>query len=59
MCMKILAMATKGCGKLKSNDTYFSDSWFSYVKTAEGAMDAGVYYCGPVKTGHKVFVSIH
>ena len=33
--MKRLAVATKGCGKLTSNDTYFSDSWFSSVKTAE------------------------
>ena len=34
-CMKILAIATKGCGQLTSNDTYFADSWFSSVKTAE------------------------
>ena len=34
-CMKRLAIATKGCGQLTSNDTYFSDSWFSSVKTAE------------------------
>ena len=34
-CMKRLAIAAKGCGQLTSNDTYFSDSWFSYVKTAE------------------------
>ena len=25
MCMKRLAISTKGCGELKSNDTYFSD----------------------------------
>ena len=34
-CMKRLAIATKGCVQLTSNDTYFSDSWFSSVKTAE------------------------
>ena len=26
-------MAKKGCVQLMSNDTYFSDSWFSGVKT--------------------------
>ena len=34
-CIKILAIATKGCGQLTSNDTYFSDIWFSSVKTTE------------------------
>ena len=34
-CMKRLAISTKVCVQLKSNDTYFSDSWFSYVKSAE------------------------
>ena len=48
-------MATKGCDQLTSNDTYFSDSWFSGVKTAEKAMAEGVDYCGPVKTNHKGF----
>ena len=38
-----------------SNDTYFSDSWFRGVKTAEEAMAEGVDYCGPVKTTHKGF----
>ena len=33
--MKRLMMATKGCGQLASNDTYFSDIWFSGVKTDE------------------------
>ena len=54
-CMKRLAIATKGFGQLASNDTYFSDSWFSSVKTAEEMADAGVDYCGPVKTSHKGF----
>ena len=31
-CMKKLAIATKGCGKLTSNDAYFADSWLSSVK---------------------------
>ena len=31
-CMKRLDIDTKGCGQLTSNDTYFSDSWFSSVK---------------------------
>ena len=54
-CMKRLPIDTIGCGKLISNETYFSDSWFSSVKTAEEAMAAGVNYCGPVKTSHRVF----
>ena len=54
--MRRLIMATKGCGQLTSNDTYFSDSWFSSVKTAEEAMAEGVDYCEPVKTSHRVFV---
>ena len=32
-CMKITMKATKGCGKLYSNDNLFYDSWFSGVKT--------------------------
>ena len=55
LCMKRLAISTKGCGQLTSNDTYFSDIWFSSVKTAEEMESAGVDYCGPVKTGHKGF----
>ena len=41
-CMKILSINTKGCGQLTSNDTYFADSWFSYVKAAEEEMAVGV-----------------
>ena len=54
-CMNIITMAKKGREKLKSNDTYFSDSWFSGVKTSEEAMAEGVDYCGPAKTSHKSF----
>ena len=53
--MKRLAMATKGCGQLTSNDPYFAYSWFSSVKTAQEVISAGVYCCGPVKTSHKRF----
>ena len=35
VCMKRLTMATKGCGQLTPNDTYFSDIWFNGSKTAE------------------------
>ena len=35
-CMKIISIATKGCGQMTSNVTYFADSWFSSVKTAKG-----------------------
>ena len=34
-CMKRLDIDTKGCGQLTSSDTYFADSWFSSVKSAE------------------------
>ena len=54
-CMKRLAISTKGCGQLTSNDTYFSDSWFSSVPTDEEMAAVGVNYCGPGKTSHKVF----
>ena len=55
--MRILAIATKECVQLTSNDTYVADSWFSSVKTSEVAMAAVVNYCGPVKTSHKGFFS--
>ena len=29
--MKRKAVANKGCGQITSNDTYFSDIWFSSV----------------------------
>ena len=34
-CMKRLTMSTKGFGQLTSNETYFSDRWFSGVKMTE------------------------
>ena len=54
-CMKRLAIATKGCGQLTSNDTYFANSWFSSAKTAEEMAASGVDYCRPVKTSYKGF----
>ena len=54
-CMKRLAIANKGCGQLTSKDTYFADSWFSSVKTAEEMAASGVNYYGPAKTSHKGF----
>ena len=48
-------MATKGCLQLTSNETYFDDSWFSVVKTAEEAIALGVNYCGLVKMSHNGF----
>ena len=53
--MKRLIMATKGCGQLTSNETYFTGSQLSGVKKAEEDMDEGVDYCGLVKTSHKDF----
>ena len=54
-CMKSLAIATKGCGQLTSNDTYFANNWFSYVKTAEEMASVGVNYCRTLKMIHKGF----
>ena len=53
--MKRLAIVTKGCGQLTSNNTYFADSWFISVKTAKEMVATGVDYCGEVKTSHKGF----
>ena len=53
--MNRLDIATKGCGQLTSNFTYFADIWFSSVETAEEMAAAGVDYYGPVKTSHKGF----
>ena len=55
-CMKRLYIATKVCVQLTSNDTYFADSWFISVKTAEDMVDSGVDYCGPVKVRYSFFV---
>ena len=38
VCTERTTMAMKGLDQLTSNDTYFSDSWFSGVKTAEEAI---------------------
>ena len=54
-CMKRIAIDTKGCGQLTSNETYFADSWFSSVKTSEEMAATGVNYCGLAKTSHKGF----
>ena len=48
-------MATKLCGQLISNDTYFDDSWFSGVKNAEKEMAEGVDYFGQLKMSHNGF----
>ena len=45
--------ATKGCGQLSSNDTFFGDIWFRVVKTVEEENTEGVDSFGPVK---KIFV---
>ena len=54
-CTERLLIVTKGCGQLTSNDTYFSDSWFGSVKTADEVMTEGVDYYLPVKTIYKGF----
>ena len=40
---------------MASNNTYFSYSCFSSVKTAEREMAAGVNYCGLVKRATRIF----
>ena len=52
--MKIIMNTTKQLGKLSSNDAIFYDIWFIRVKTAGEANPQVVYYCGPLKTSHKV-----
>ena len=53
--MTKLAITTKGFGQLTSDNTYFADSWFSFVKYAEEIADSGVDYFGPAEKSHKVF----
>ena len=38
--MKRIAIATKGCGQLTSNDTYFADSSLSSVRILRGLLIA-------------------
>ena len=54
MCIKKLAIDNKGFGQLISNETYFSDSWISFIKTAEEMAAVVVDYCSLVNTSHKV-----
>ena len=44
---------TKGCGKLSSNNTLFSDIWFIRFTTADESNTEGVDYYGPVNTSNK------
>ena len=53
--MKIIMKYNIGCSKLSSNGTFFYNSWFSRVKTAEEANAKRVGFCRPVKTSHKGF----
>ena len=52
-CTKRIIMVKKVYGNLLSNNNYFAHIWFSVLKTFEEAIDEVVYYCRPVKTGHK------
>ena len=53
--MNRITKSAKGCVQLSSNDTLFSDIWFSGLKTEDEANEEEVYYCGPIKTSHKIF----
>ena len=54
--MKITMRDTKGCGKMSSNNNYFSHICFRGAKTAEEMNTYGVDYCGPAKTSHRGFL---
>ena len=54
-CMERIKKAEKGCDQLSSKNTLFGNILFSEVKTAEDKNAEVIYYCGPVKIGHKVF----
>ena len=53
--MEIIMKTNKGCGKLSSNNTLFSDSWFIRFIAADKSNAEVVDYYGPVKTSHKDF----
>ena len=55
VCTKRLMMATKGCGQLTSNGTYFFGSQFIGLEAAEEAISEVVEYFEPVNTSPKVF----
>ena len=48
-------MDNKGCGQLRSNDTYFDYICFRVVKTDKEAMSEEVDYCRPMKMRHEGF----
>ena len=54
-CMGRIIKATKGCGQLSSNDTFFADIWFRIVKALLEENTEGEYYYGPLKTSYKGF----
>ena len=58
-CMKRLMMATKGCGKMTSNDTYFYDIWFNRIRMDDEVMAEGVDYCGASEDDPKGFLYSH
>ena len=58
-CMKILTMATKGFVQLKSNDTYFSDIWFSGVKRLRRRWLWEYIIVGQKRRPTRVFVYLH
>ena len=46
--------ANKLCGKMLSNEVFFSNSCFSEMKAVEKLNIEGIDYSGPVKTRHKI-----
>ena len=55
VCTMRLAIDTKGCVQLTSNDTYSADICFSSVNTAEEVIVTGVDYFRLLEMSHKVF----
>ena len=53
--MKTIVEDEKGYGKISSNITFFSGSWFGEVMTVQNASEEGVYYYGLFKTSNKGF----
>ena len=58
-CMKITIKATKGFGKLSSNETFFDDYCAILFNSAEDENEEGLYYCGSVETITRIFSWLH
>ena len=55
-CMRRLDIATKGCGQLTSNYTYFADICFIYIKNYKDMAAAGSIIVGQQRRATRGFV---